>query len=80
MKEGVRKGAAEVKLTGSLETSAVRQTDHGPGSYFACVRQSGPSATRRPIYSIFFDDDTYKGIQSSVISEACEAESWVPFN
>ena len=80
VKEGVRKGAAEVKLTGGLETSAVRHTDHGPGSYFACLRQSGPSASRRPTYSVFFDDDTYKGIQSSVISEACEAEPWVPFS
>ena len=80
VKEGIRKGAAEVKLSGGLETSAVRYADHGPGSYFACLRQSDPSASRRPTYSVFFDDDTYKGIQSSVISEACEAEPWVPFN
>lgn len=80
MKEGVKKGAAEAKLTGGLETSAVRHTDHGPGSYFVCVRQSGPSAGRRPAFSVFFDNDDYKGIQSSVISEACEAEPWVPFS
>ncbi|UPK40240.1 hypothetical protein IVB18_10125 [Bradyrhizobium sp. 186] len=80
VKEGVKKGAAEAKLTGGLETSAVRDTNHGPGSYFVCLRQSGPSASRRPAYSVFFDDDNYKGIQSSVISEACEAEPWVPFN
>lgn len=80
VKEGVKKGAAEAKLTGGLETSAVRDTNHGPGSYFVCLRQSGPSASRRPAYSVFFDDDNYKGIQSSVISEACEAEPWFPFN
>lgn len=80
VKEGIKKGAAEAKLTGGLETSAVRHSDHGPGSYFVCLRQSGPSAGRRPAYSVFFDDDNYKGIQSSVISEACEAEPWVPFN
>ena len=80
VKDGVKKGATEVKLTGGLETTAIRQADHGPGSYFACLRQSGPSAGRRPTYSVFFDDDTYKGIQSLVISEACEAEPWVPVN
>jgi hypothetical protein len=80
VKEGVKKGAAEVKLTGGLETSAIRRADHGPGSFFACLRQSATSAGTRPTYSVFFDDDTYKGIQSSVISEACEAEAWVPFN
>lgn len=80
VKEGVTKAAAEAKLTGGLEVSAVRHADHGPGSYFVCLRQSGSSAGRRPAYSVFFDDDTYKGIQSSVILEACEAEPWVPFN
>jgi hypothetical protein len=76
--EGVKKAAAEAKLTGALETSAVRHTDHGPGSYFVCLRQTAPSAGGRPAYSVFFDNDDYKGIQSSVISEACEAESLVP--
>jgi len=80
VKEGVTKAAAEIKLTGGLETSAVRHSDHGPGSYFACLRQRGPSAGGRTAYSVFFDDDSYKGIQSSVISDACEAEPWVPFN
>ncbi len=80
VQEGVRKGAAEAKLTGGLETTAVRDTDHGPGSYFICLRQLGPSDGRRPVYSVFFDDDVYKGIQSSVILEACEAQPWVPFN
>ncbi len=80
VKEGVTKAAAEIKLTGGLETSAVRHSDHGPGSYFVCLRQRGPSAGGRAAYSVFFDDDSYKGIQSSVISEACEAEPWVPFN
>ncbi|WP_354223876.1 hypothetical protein [Bradyrhizobium sp. F1.4.3] len=78
VQEGVKKAAAEAKLTGGLETSAVRHADHGPGSYFVCVRQSGPSAGGRPAYSVFFDNDDYKGIQSSVLSEACEAESLVP--
>lgn len=78
VKEGVRKGATAAKLTGGLEISAVRRTDHGPGSYFVCVRRSDPSADGAA-YSVFFDNDDFKGIQSSVISEACEAGPWVPF-
>jgi hypothetical protein len=80
VQEGVRKGATEAKLTGGMETTAVRPTDHGPGSYFVCLRQRGPSAGSRPAYSVFFDDDAYKGIQSSVILDACEAQPWIPFN
>ncbi|WP_245502297.1 hypothetical protein [Bradyrhizobium betae] len=80
VQEGVKKGAAEAKLTGELETTAVRPTDHGPGSYFVCLRQRGPSAGRRPAYSVFFDDDAYKGLQISVILDACEAQPWVPFS
>lgn len=80
VQDGVRKGAAEVKLTGGLETSAVHHTDHGPGSYLVCLRQRGSSASRYPAYSVFFDDDTYKGVQSSVIHDACEAGSWDTFN
>ncbi|MGY4497231.1 hypothetical protein ACVWYH_001158 [Bradyrhizobium sp. GM24.11] len=79
VQEGVKKAAAEAKLTGGLETSAIRYSDHGPGSYFVCLRQTDPSAGRRPTYSVFFDNDDYKGIQSSVLSEACDAESLVPF-
>jgi hypothetical protein len=75
--DGVKKGAAEAKLTGDLEISTVRRADHGPGSYFVCLRQTGPGG--RPAYSVFFDNDDYKGIQGSVLSEACEAESLVPF-
>lgn len=80
VKDGVTKAAAEAKLTGGLETSAVRHSDHGPGSYFVCLRQRGPTAGGRTAYSVFFDDDSYKGIQSSVMSEGCEAEPWAPFS
>ena len=78
VQEGVKKAATEAKLIGGLEMSAARHSDHGPGSFFVCLRQTGPSAGGRPVYSVFFDNDEYKGIQSSVLSEACEAESLVP--
>lgn len=80
VQEGVKKAATETKLTGALEMTAARPTDHGPGAYFACLRQSGSPSGRHPAYSVFFDNDAYKGIQSSVILEASEAEAWVPFN
>ena len=79
VQEGVKKASAEAKLEGGLEMSAARSSDNGPGSYFVCLRQTGPSAGGRPAYSVFFDNDEYKGIQSSVLSEACEAESMAPF-
>jgi hypothetical protein len=78
VQEGVKKAVTEAKLTGGIEMSSVRHSDHGPGSFFVCLRQTGPSAAGRPAYSVFFDNDEYKGIQSSVLSEACEAESLVP--
>ncbi|EJN15428.1 hypothetical protein PMI42_01034 [Bradyrhizobium sp. YR681] len=80
VQEGVKKAAAEVKLTGRLETTAVRPTNHGPGSYFVCLRLGGGPSDKHPAYSVFFDDDAYKGIQSSVIFDACEVQPWVPFN
>lgn len=80
VQEGVKKAAAEIKLTGGLEMSAVRPADHGPGSYFVCLRQRGAASDKHPAYSVFFDDDAYKGIQSSVILEACEAQPWTPVN
>ncbi|WP_246791473.1 hypothetical protein [Bradyrhizobium commune] len=79
VQEGVKKGATEAKLTGGLEISVVRHTDHGPGSYFVCLKQTGSTAAGRPVYSVFFDNDDYKGIQSSVLTDACEAEPSLPF-
>ena len=80
LQDGVKKAAAEVKLTGGLETTVVRHSDHGPGSYFVCLRQRGAAGGRSPAYSVFFDDDAYKGIQSSVILDACEAQPWASFD
>ena len=80
VQEGVRKAATEAKLTGGLETTAVRPINHGPGSYFVCLRQRGGPSDRHPVYSVFFDDESYKGLQSAVIFDACEAQPWVPLN
>lgn len=76
---GVKTAAAEEKLTGPLEVSAVRPNDHSLlGSYFACLRVANPSAAKRPTYSVFWDGDTYKGSRLSAIVEACETQAYTP--
>jgi hypothetical protein len=35
---GVKAAVSEAKLTAPFEISTVRPTDHGPGSYFVCLR------------------------------------------
>jgi len=74
----VKAVAAEVKLTGPLEISAVRPTDMGPGRFFVCLRQADPTIAKRQPYSVFFDNDSYKGSRQSVIREACEAQAYTP--
>jgi len=73
-----KKFAEEAKFTGPLEVSAVRPTDIGPGRYFVCLRQADPTIAKRQPYSIFFDNDTYKGSRQSVIREACETQVYSP--
>jgi hypothetical protein len=36
--KGIKQAATEAKLTGPIEMSDLRQTDHGPGSYMLCIR------------------------------------------
>ncbi len=76
---GVKTAAAEEKLTGPLEVSAVRPNDHSLlGSYFACLREANPPAAKHPAYSVFWDGDTYKGSRLSAIVEACETQTYTP--
>src|SRR5271165_5401572 len=71
--------AAETKLTGPLQISAVRPTDHGPGQYFICLREANPPPDKRQRYhSVFFDNDTYKGSRLSVIMDECETQAFSP--
>ena len=58
--------ASQSLLTGCV----VRPAEIGPGRYFVCLRQADPSQP----YSLFFDNDTYKGSRQSVIREACETQ------
>ena len=70
--------AADLKMTGPLEISAVRPTDIGPGRFFVCLRQADPTIAKRQPYSVFFDNDSYKGSRQSVIREACETQVYSP--
>ena len=36
--EGIKKAATEEKLTGPIEMSDLRETDHGPGRFVLCIR------------------------------------------
>jgi hypothetical protein len=78
---GIRKAASEAKLGPQLEISDVRPTDHGPGSHFVCMREVvNSNSEKRPSYSVFYDNDDYKGARLSVILDACEAQAFSPID
>lgn len=75
---GVSSAVKEARLSQPVEISAVRKTDHGPGRYFVCLREANPSTAKsKLVYSIFFDDDIYKGARQSVLSEDCEHQQYL---
>jgi hypothetical protein len=39
-----------------------------------------PPSERRVVYSVFFNNDEYKGANQSVIIEACEAQAFTPID
>jgi hypothetical protein len=75
---GVKAATSEAKLTAPMEISAVRPADRGPGHYFLCLREASPTSERRRVYSVFYDNDVYKGSRQSVIMDACEAQAFIP--
>jgi hypothetical protein len=75
---GVKKAASEAKLGPALEMSDVRPTDHGPGRYFVCVREASSTSEQHTVYSVFYDNDEYKGARVSVIVDACEVQAFAP--
>jgi hypothetical protein len=71
--------AKEAKLVTPLEISALRPNDHGPGSFFVCVREVNPPPDKpRRHYATFLDNDVYKGSRLSVIMEQCELQTYSP--
>jgi hypothetical protein len=75
---GVKKAASEAKLGAPLEMSDLRPTDHGPGGYFVCVREASSTSEKHTVYSVFYNNDEYKGSRVSVIMDACEAQAFTP--
>jgi hypothetical protein len=67
--EGIKKATADEKLTGPIERSDLRVTEHGPGRFVVCIR------------GVFFDNNEYKGVRMSVMIDDCEKQSYreVPF-
>jgi hypothetical protein len=75
--EGLRKAVPEEKLTAPIEISALRRVEFGGfGSYFVCMREANPTSERHFVYSVFYDNEEYKGARQSVIMEHCEAEAF----
>ena len=71
--------AQEAKLVTPLEISTLRPSDHGPGSFFVCVREVNPPPDKpRHYYSTFLDNNDYKGSRLSVIMDQCELQTYSP--
>ena len=71
--------ATDAKLVSPLETSAVRRSERGPGSYFVCVREINPPPDKpRRTYATFLENDTYKGSRPAVIMDQCELQTYGP--
>jgi len=54
--DGANQAAVETKLTGSVEISDVRESDHGPGRYVVCLRGSDSPFSPRRTYAARSDD------------------------
>jgi hypothetical protein len=82
--EGLRKAISEEKIAAPdqkiaapIEISALRKVEYGGlGRYFVCMRELNPTSERHFVYSVFYDNDDYKGVRQSVIMEHCEAETF----
>jgi hypothetical protein len=77
--EGINKAMVEEKLTGPIEISDLRETDHGPGRFFLCIRGVESVYRRVGTYAVFFDNNDYKGSRMSVILDDCERQDYRPF-
>src|ERR1700760_360960 len=71
---GLKKAAAEEKLTEG-EVSEVRVSDRGWGRYMVCLKGHRERQAAN-YYSVFFDNDEYKGVRESAISDTCAQQSY----
>jgi hypothetical protein len=77
--KGIAQTVAEEKITGPIQMSDLRETDHGPGRFVLCIRGVEPKYSRRTTYAVFFDNDDYKGSRMSVMIDACEKQVYRPY-
>jgi hypothetical protein len=77
---GAKQAVAEEKLTGLIEISDARESDHGPGRFVVCLRGAEAGFSPRRTYAIFFDNEQYKGARLSVMVDDCEKQDFQPFD
>jgi hypothetical protein len=75
--EGLKKAINEEKLKGRVEFSNVRISDRGWGRYMVCLKGSRDQQAPN-YYSVFFDNNDYKGVRESVIYDFCVQQSFRP--
>ena len=76
--EGIKQAVSEEKLTGPIEMSDLRETDHGPGRFVLCIRGVDSKYRRVGTYAVFFDNNDYKGSRMSVMIDDCEKQNYRP--
>jgi hypothetical protein len=74
----IKQAAAEAHLTGPIEMSDLRPTDHGPGHFMLCIRGVS-NDSRTGTYEVFFDNNNYMGLRLPAILDACEKQDYRPF-
>jgi hypothetical protein len=77
--KGIAAAASEEKITAPIEMSELRETDHGPGRFYLCIRGSDSASSAIRYYAVFFNNDDYKGVRVSVILDDCEKQVFSPY-
>jgi len=75
---GAQKAANDAKLVGLVEISAVRKSHAiGPGQYLLCIKGTNAQTGTRA-YAVFFKDDDYIALRSSVTMDECDTHTFTP--
>jgi hypothetical protein len=77
--KGIKQAAAEAKLTGPIEMTDLRQTDHGPGRFILCIRGVESKYSQVVTYAVFFDNNDFKGSRLPVMMDDCENQAFRPY-
>jgi hypothetical protein len=77
--KGIKQAAAEAKLIGAIEMTDLRETDHGPGRFILCIRGVESKYSRVVTYSVFFDNNDFKGSRLPVMIDDCENQAFRPY-